>query len=92
MADTDIDKVLANSVMYLELFGHVVVAWLWLKQGLIAQAALDDTGPAGEQRFYRGKLQAMRYFFSVELPHIERWSALLVQGEDTAYGMKDEWF
>ncbi|WP_027874318.1 acyl-CoA dehydrogenase [Spongiibacter marinus] len=92
MADTDIDKVLANSVIYLELFGHVVVAWLWLKQGLVASAALAESEHSDEQNFYRGKLQAMRYFFSVELPHTKRWSALLEQGEDSAFVMRDEWF
>ena len=92
MADTNIDKVLANSVMYLELFGHVVVAWLWLKQGLVAHQALAQSQHGDEQNFYRGKLQAMRYFFSVELPHTERWSALLMQGEDSAYAMRDDWF
>ena len=62
------------------------------KIGLVAHQALAQSQHGDEQNFYRGKLQAMRYFFSVELPHTERWSALLMQGEDSAYAMRDDWF
>ncbi len=37
MATQNIDLALANSVKYLELFGHVIIAWLWLKQGGLLQ-------------------------------------------------------
>ncbi len=32
LASGDIDAALANSVVYLEAFGHIVVAWIWLQQ------------------------------------------------------------
>jgi alkylation response protein AidB-like acyl-CoA dehydrogenase len=51
---------LANSSVYLEAVGHVVVAWLWLEQLL---AAGDKEGA-----FYDGKRLAARYFFNYELP------------------------
>ncbi|MAY35334.1 MAG: acyl-CoA dehydrogenase [Spongiibacteraceae bacterium] len=87
MMEKPIDLALANSVKYLEMFGHVVIAWLWLKQGLVAQSKLDaDPG------FYQGKLQAMRYFFRYELPLIEAWSKVLVDLDSTCFDMKDEWF
>lgn len=92
MGHSEIDRVLANSVAYLELFGHVVVAWLWLKQGLVAQVALQGAEHDDDQNFYRGKLQAMRYFFGVELPKTQQWSDLLVKGEHSAFDMRDEWF
>ncbi len=87
MMENPIDLALANSVKYLDMFGHVVIAWLWLKQGLVAQSKLDaDPG------FYQGKLQAMRYFFRYELPLIEAWSKVLVDLDSTCFDMKDEWF
>lgn len=87
MMEKPIDLALANSVKYLDMFGHVVIAWLWLKQGLVAQSKLDaDPG------FYQGKLQAMRYFFRYELPLIEAWSKVLVDLDSTCFDMKDEWF
>ena len=56
----DVEAALANSVIYLEAFGHVVVAWIWLEQLLAANGRSGD--------FYDGKRQAARYFFRYELP------------------------
>ena len=36
-ASGDIEAALANSVVYLEAFGHIVVAWIWLEQVIAAQ-------------------------------------------------------
>jgi len=51
---------LANSSVYLEAAGHVVVAWIWLAQ-LVALGARDDG-------FARGKRAAAAYFLRHELP------------------------
>ncbi len=92
MLEKNIDLVLANSVKYLDLFGNVVLAWVWLKQGTVAARALA-TGPhASEESFYRGKLQAMRYFFRFELPEIDVWAKLLLNLDDTTYQMATDWF
>ncbi len=56
----DVDLALANSSIYLEAVGHVVVAWLWLEQALAAEGRTGD--------FYDGKRAAARYFFRYELP------------------------
>lgn len=92
MLEKNIDLVLANSVKYLDLFGHVVIAWLWLKQGVVASRALAGEPHESDVNFYNGKLQAMRYFFNYELPETEAWAALLMKLDDTCYTMKDEWF
>lgn len=92
MAEKPIDLVLANSVKYLELFGNVVVAWLWLKQGVVASSALATKVHASEQDFYQGKLQAMQYFFKFDLPEIEVWSKILCALDDTTYTMQEAWF
>ncbi|MFW0791170.1 acyl-CoA dehydrogenase [Gordonia sp. CPCC 205333] len=51
---------LANSAVYLEAAGHVVVSWIWLEQLL---AVGESAG-----NFYDGKRAAARYFFRFELP------------------------
>ena len=53
---------LANSSIYLEAVGHVVIAWIWLEQLLAARPGQGD--------FYDGKRQAARYFFRYELPKV----------------------
>jgi alkylation response protein AidB-like acyl-CoA dehydrogenase len=92
MMTENIDMALSNSVKYLELFGNVVIAWLWLKQGIVASAALAQQPHEADANFYRGKVQAMRYFFSFELPEIDAWAKLLKDLDSTCYDMKPEWF
>ena len=92
MATEDIDLVLANSVLYLSLFGHVVIAWLWLKQATVAAKALTEQCHETEQAFYRGKLQAAQYFYRYELPQIKQWSETLIVLDDTTLTMSPDWF
>ncbi|HXH80470.1 MAG TPA: acyl-CoA dehydrogenase [Nocardioides sp.] len=58
----DPELALANATLYLEAFGHVVVAWLWLEQ-------LTACGTR-EGHFYDGKRAAARFFYAFELPTI----------------------
>lgn len=57
----DLTTTLANSSIYLEAAGHVVMAWIWLAQLI---AAGDNQGD-----FYDGKRAAAHYFYRYEL----RW-------------------
>ncbi len=84
----DITARLANAGCYLDAFGHIVVAWLWLEQAFTATPGIS--GP--ETDFYRGKLAACEYFFRWELPRIERWLGLLSPVERTPLDTQDGWF
>lgn len=90
-ASGDPRDALANATPYLQAFGHVVVAWMWLDVAIVAAARLG-TAHAAEADFCRGKLQAARYFFRYELPKIRAWLDV-VAGRDTACrDMADSWF
>jgi len=80
----DPERILANATVYLEAFGHMVVAWIWLEQALAAHGRSGD--------FYDGKRQACRYFFRWELPRTRPQFALLDSLDDTTLAMRDEWF
>jgi alkylation response protein AidB-like acyl-CoA dehydrogenase len=80
----DIEAALANSVIYLEAFGHIVVAWTWLEQ------LLATNGRSGD--FYDGKRQAARYFFRYELPKTASQLDLLESLDRTTLEMRDRWF
>jgi alkylation response protein AidB-like acyl-CoA dehydrogenase len=71
---------LANATIYLDMLGHVVVGWLWLKQAMTALGAPAD-GPGPSLR--AGKLAACRYFIRYELPQIESQCALLAKMDTT---------
>lgn len=60
----EMESFLSNATLYLEAFSHIVLAWQWLKQGLVACAALAEK----EDVFYRAKLYTLEYFFNYELP------------------------
>jgi butyryl-CoA dehydrogenase len=92
MATKNIDLALANSVKYLELFGHVIIAWLWLKQSLVATKALSKKPHQTDVHFYQGKLQAAQYFYRFELPEIYLWSNILINTDSTSFDMQSEWF
>ncbi|MBP7336137.1 acyl-CoA dehydrogenase [Niveispirillum sp.] len=68
LACKDPEHALANATLYLDGFGQIVIAWLWLKQAVAASRALESGTGAGETDFHQGKIAACRYFFRYELP------------------------
>ncbi|MGH8460181.1 MAG: acyl-CoA dehydrogenase [Stenotrophobium sp.] len=86
-----VDLFLTNAHLYLEMLGHTVVAWLWLRQAQCAEGALG-TAKASERNFYEGKLLACRYFYRHELPKAQRQSELLKTLDDTCLRMPAEAF
>jgi alkylation response protein AidB-like acyl-CoA dehydrogenase len=83
----DVQKTLANASIYLEAFGHVVMAWIWMEQALVATRAANR-----HEDFYRGKLQACQYFIKWELPKVRPMLNLLESLDTTTLDMKDNWF
>lgn len=82
---------LANSALYLKAFGHTVIGWRWLEQAIRAEEGLA-AGNAADEDFYRGKLQAARYFLTWEVPSCHHELALLEARDDTCSSMRDAWF
>jgi len=88
----DVRKTLANASTYLEAFGHVVVAWIWLQQALVALRALAAPKDASDADFYRGKIAACRYFYRFELPKVAPMLNLLDDLDTTMLDIEDAWF
>ena len=82
---------LANASIYLEAFGHVVVAWRWLVQARAAAQAPARANGADED-FYRGKLAACRYFHRYELPKVYPQLELLASLDRTCLDTGVDWF
>ena len=72
-ATGDPQDALPNATPYLQAFGHVVLAWIWLDVALSLGAAHDTA-------FAEGKRAAMRYFFRYELPKIGAWLIARIMG------------
>jgi hypothetical protein len=82
------EEALANATPYLQAFGHLVLAWVWLD---VALTALAKTAPP-DAGFVPGKLQACHYFFDYELPKIDAWLAVVASRNPTCREMRDDWF
>ena len=72
------EEALANATLYLQAFGHVVLAWIWLDLAL----ASDDPG----------RRAASRYFYAYELPKIDAWLGVVARREDVCRNMHEDWF
>ncbi|CAD5107350.1 acyl-CoA dehydrogenase [Zestomonas carbonaria] len=86
-----VNQALANSALYLKVFGHAVIGWRWLEQAIRAEEGLASGNPA-DADFYRGKLQAARYFLTWEVPACHHDLAILETRDDTCLAMQDAWF
>lgn len=86
-----INETLANSALYMRVFGHTVIGWRWLEQAIRAEEGLAR-GDAADEAFYRGKLQAARYFLTWEIPACEHELKLLNARDQTCMAMQPDWF
>jgi len=83
------DEALANATPYLQAFGHVVMAWIWLDVGVKATAIAQQPG---EQPLASGLLAALRYFHAYELPKVDAWLKVVRERESVCRTMPDHWF
>ena len=79
------EAALANATPYLQAFGHLVLAWLWLDVSLTA-------GKGKHSDFALGKQAACGYFFAYELPKVEAWLDAVGRCEPLCREMRDQWF
>jgi butyryl-CoA dehydrogenase len=86
------DLFLANASVYLDMAGHLVITWMWLKQALAADAALANGATGAGAEFYAGKLQACRYFFRWELPKGKTQGELLRSLDATCHEARETMF
>ena len=82
-AEPDAAARLANATLYLEAAGHIVLAWIWLEQFLVAGTGEDD--------LRQGKRHATRYFYRYELPRTGPQLDLLARIDRTSIELDVAW-
>lgn len=85
------EEALANATPYLQAFGHVVLAWVWLDVARAVERRVAAAGGTADA-FARGKRAAMRYFFAYELPKIDAWLGVVARREDVCRALDTEAF
>lgn len=81
-------EALANAVPYMQAFGHVVLAWIWLDVALAVLRIDGDLAIAA----HRGSMAAQRYFFHYELPRIGAWLQVVKARDMTCANLEEEAF
>ncbi len=73
-------EALANAVPYMQAFGHVVIAWIWLELAInrVANKTINTTASA--------------YFYNYELPKITAWLKVVVNRDLTCANMAEDDF
>ncbi len=82
------DEALANATPYLQAFGHLVLAWVWLDVGIAAARSRADAPAPLES----GLIAALRYFHIYELPKVSAWLNVVRTRESVCRLMPDNWF
>lgn len=82
---------LANATIFLDAMGHVVIAWMWLKQAVAATEGLENNNDA-DKAFYHGKLAACNFFYRYELPKATTQFDLVSTLDTTCYDLTAEQF
>ena len=88
----DTRSALSNAGIYLDNFGHVVIAWIWLRQATLAYHQLKKDVPTDDRDFYLGKVQACQYFYRYELSEVIGRLTFLDETDSTCADTNEEWF
>ena len=87
------EQALANATPYLQAFGHVVLAWLWLDVATACEQRLGrEQADAVMLDALHGRLAAMRYFYAYELPKIDAWLLPVAARQPLCREMRESWF
>ena len=91
--DATPEQALANATPYLQAFGHVVLAWLWLDVARACETQRTQASTdAATLDALQGRLAAMRYFYAYELPKIDAWLLTVASRQALCREMQDRWF
>jgi len=81
-------RMMAHSSDFMEMLSVVVVAWQWLRMARIAESRRTSLG----NDFVEGKKRAAGYWFVHELSKTAALAQLIVDDDDTFFGMEDASF
>ena len=69
----------------------MVIAWLWLRQALVAQKALKS-GAQADADFYEGKIAACHFFYRYHLPQAAEKLRYVASQDRSVLDTEASWF
>ncbi|GGW95564.1 acyl-CoA dehydrogenase [Alteromonas halophila] len=83
---------LTNASCFLNIFSACVVSWIWLRQAIVAEAALAEGSAEHDADFYNGKLAAATYYIHWELPLVKRDIDIISTSDATCEQVAPDYF
>jgi alkylation response protein AidB-like acyl-CoA dehydrogenase len=89
-ASGDPKQALANAVPYMQAFGHVVLAWIWLDVSLASTTGPQDATES--TALHAGLAGARDYFYHYELPKVDAWLGVVSRRDMTCADLPEDAF
>ncbi|MGB5508333.1 acyl-CoA dehydrogenase, partial [Robiginitalea sp.] len=86
------ERFLADATVFMDFFSNILIGWLWLDMALEAHKALSEGRSRQTEGFYKGKIHAMQFYFTYELPKTESQALVLLNTLDLTVSVEDEVF
>ena len=77
----DFERFLSDATVFMEFFGNITVAWLWLDMARSAQSALVAGDKNYSKDFYNAKIHAMKFYYKYELSKTTSLAEILTNKE-----------
>ena len=85
----DYERFLADASIFMEFFSLIIVSWSWLDIGITAKNQLEKNHY--DSALLKGKLEAMKYFFSYELPKTTGLAEVLMNLSDITIKKEEDY-
>jgi hypothetical protein len=91
-----VSELLSHSNEYMTFSGHLVIGWIWMKQGIIAHKKLSFPENSSDlsdsdRNFYLGKIAALDYICNVELPKTKFMAEIVSENPQVANMQDMNW-
>jgi butyryl-CoA dehydrogenase len=77
----DYERFLSDASVFMEFFGNITVAWLWLDMARCAQVAMVEGDTDFTSDFYKAKIHAMKFYYKYELSKTTSLAEVLTNKE-----------
>ncbi|HLT51002.1 MAG TPA: acyl-CoA dehydrogenase [Arenibacter sp.] len=67
----DFERYLSDANLFMEFLGQIVVGWIWLDIAVHAQTDLMNGNTLCSEKFYKGKIHCMKFYFKYELIKVD---------------------
>ncbi|MDH7446638.1 acyl-CoA dehydrogenase [Aquimarina sp. 2201CG14-23] len=77
----DYERFLSDATPFMEFFGNITMAWIWLDMATNAKNAIVTGKNKYSEEFYESKIHAMKFYFKYELPKTSGLAEILMDEE-----------